>query len=213
MSENMPDLTAGSILELESTADDVLENLHAKIIGCSRDSGIILNHPDRDGIQIQIHCGDRFFASTRRGNADITFETEVVAVLSNPSPQLQITYPEDIRSGPLRKSNRISPAPANLRLAGSNRNSEETISLLNISCSGACLIGHKLLGGINDLFQIEIQTEEEQSFIPVDCMVRHVREVSEKDHQAFHHGVVFIGMDAETQLFLWKFVQKSTAIQ
>ncbi len=212
MSENMPDLTAGSILELESTADDALENLHAEIIGCSRDNGITLTHPASNGIPIQIHCGDRFFASTRQGNTDITFETEVVAVLSNPSPQLQTTYPEDIRSGSLRKSNRISPAPANLRLAGSNINSEETISLLNISCSGACLIGHKQLGGVNNLFQIEIQTGGEQSYIPIDCMVRHVREISEKNQKMFHHGVIFIGMDAETQLFLWKFVQRSTAI-
>jgi len=41
-------------------------------------------------------------------------------------------------------------------------------------------------------------------------MIRHILDITNKNHPMFHHGVEFIGMDAEVQLSLWRFVQESS---
>ena len=58
-----------------------------------------------------------------------------------------------------------------------------------------------------------IQTDGDESDLTFTCMIRYVHEKYQDKQQLFNHGVVFIGMDAETQLFLWKYFQKSAALQ
>jgi hypothetical protein len=210
MSENRLDLTAGSPLELESTTDDITENLHAKILDFEPDKGILISHPETDGVPVTINSGDRFFACFRQGDADVTFETEVTRVLTAPYQQLLVGYPEHIRPGPLRQNSRVAPAPASLRLIG---NGSDGVSLRDISCSGASLVADRQLGAINEIFQMEIKAEGEQTYTPLDCMVIHVKYGIREGRQVLYHGVVFAGMDAETQLFIWKFVQRSKGMQ
>jgi Flagellar protein YcgR/PilZ domain len=206
-------LAVGSQLELEFLSDDNLKNLHSELIGYAQDQSIILTHPKKDNIPVQVNLGDRFIVSLKQGDANATFETEVVAVLNSPYPHVHATYPENIRSGSLRKSNRIPAHPANVRLSMENNNEVTPISIFDISCAGACLVADRRLGMMDDQFQIEIQAGTGQAHTSVGCMIRYIREVIEDSHSRFHHGVVFIGMDAEAQLFLWKFVQESVSMQ
>lgn len=213
MSDITLDLAVGSTLELEFTSSNNLKNLHSELIGYAQNQSIILTHPKKDNIPVQVNPGDRFIVSLKQGDADVTFETEVVAVLNSPYPHIHATYPEKIRSGTLRKSNRIPAAPTNVRLLMENDSCVTPISIVDISCAGACLVADKRLGVMDDQFQIEIQDMVGQDWTNVGCMIRYIREVIENGNSTFHHGVVFIGMDAEVQLFLWKFVQESVSMQ
>jgi len=213
MTDTILNLTVGSTLELESKTDDILKNLHSELIGHAQNQSIILTHPKKDNIPVQVDVGDRFFVSLKQGDAYVTFETEVVAVLNSPYPHLHATYPEDIRTGSLRKNNRVPAAPANMHLVMDEDEPNPPISIQNISCSGACLASEKRLGEVNNQFQIDLQAGVGHSPVRVGCMIRYVRKVTGKDQPMFHHGVEFIGMDAEVQLFLWKFVQESISIQ
>ncbi len=206
-------LAVGSTLELEFASNSDLRNLHSELIGYAQNQSIILTHPQKDSIPVQVNPGDIFIVSLKQGDADVTFETEVVAVLNSPYPHIHTTYPDNIRSGSLRKSNRIPAAPAKVRLSMESDKEITAISIYDVSCAGACLVADKRLGVMDDQFQIEIQTGAGQGYTSVDCMIRYIREVREDGKSKFHHGVIFIGMDAEAQLFLWKFVQESVALQ
>ncbi len=206
-------LAVGSPLELEFTSNGDLKNLYSELIGFAQNQSIIMTHPKKDNIPVQVNPGDSFIISLKQGDADVTFETQVVAVLNSPYPHIHTTYPENIRSGSLRKSNRIPAAPAKIRLPMESENDGTTILIYDVSCSGACLVADKRLGVMDDQFQIEIQAGAEPGYTSIGCMIRYIREVQENGNSKFHHGVVFIGMDAEAQLFLWKFVQESVSMQ
>ena len=206
-------LAVGSTLELESMSDDVLKNLYSELIGYAQNQGIILAHPRKDNIPVQVDVGDKFIVCLKQDDADVSFETEVVAVLNSPYPHIHTTHPGNIRTGSFRKSNRVPAAPANIRLVTEDGSSNVSVSIFDISCAGACLVADKRLGVVDDQFQIEIQAGAGQDRASISCMVRYVREIKEDNHSGFNHGVVFIGMDAETQLFLWKFVQESVSMQ
>ena len=213
MTDTILNLAVGSTLELESVTNNILKNLHSELIGHAQNQSIILSHPKKDNIPVQVDVGDRFFVSLKQGDADLTFETEVVAVLNSPYPHIHATYPEEIRTGSHRKNNRISAAPANMHMVMDEDEPNPSISILDISCSGACLVSEKRLGVVDNQFQIDLQAGVGHSPVRVGCMIRYVRKATENNHPIFHHGVEFIGMDAEVQLVLWKFVQKSTAMQ
>ena len=206
-------LAVGSPLELEFTSNSDLNNLYSELIGYAQNQSIIMTHPKKDNIPVQVNIGDSFIVSLKQGDANVTFETEVVAVQNSPYPHIHTTYPDNVRSGSLRKNNRIPAAPAKVRLPMESENDRTAISIYDVSCSGACLVATKRLGAMDDQFQIEIQSETAQEYTSVGCMIRYIREVPDETNCRYHHGVVFIGMDAEVQLFLWKFVQESVSMQ
>ncbi len=206
-------LTVGSTLELESTTNEILNGLHSELIGYTGNQNLILSYPQKDDAPVQIDTGDQFFASVGQGDDQVSFEIKVVAVSNTPQPHLQTTYPEQIRQGALRKSNRVVPAPVTIHLLSGDEVADTAISIMNISVSGACLKSEQQLGGVDTILEIGVQTGAEQSPVNVSCMIRHVHETVEDNMPIIHHGVEFIGMDAEVQLFLWKFVQESIALR
>ncbi len=213
MTNNLLDLTIGAILELESTNDDFLGELQSEIIDYTPDQSLTMTHPNKDSVLAQVDTGDSFFVCLKHGDTNVSFETEVVAVITTPHPQILTTYPKEVRTGSLRKSNRVPAAPVNVHLITDNEEPDIPISIVNISVSGACLVSEKQLGVVNNYVQIDILTDTGQPTVKVSCMIRHVRDMSSDNHPTFHHGVEFIGMDAEVQLFLWKFVQESSLPQ
>jgi len=212
MTDNPLNLTVGSELELDSLTDDVLNNLFSELIGYTQGQSLIISHPKKDDIPVQINSGDKFIVSMKQGDTDICFETEVVAVLNTPYLHLHTTSPANIRTGTPRKSNRVTAAPANIQLVMDGDIDNSPISILNVSCSGACLLADRRLGKVDDQFQIEFQARVGQSNVNFTCMIRYVHETHKDNHPVFNHGVVFIGMDAEEQLFLWKYFQESVPI-
>jgi len=213
MTDIILNLAVGSTLELESSTHEILTGLQSDLIAYTRNHNLILSHPLKDDTPVQVDTGDRFFASMEQDDDQVSFEIEVVSVSTTPQPHLRTTYPEQVRKGTLRKSNRVAPSPVNVHLVQGDGVPDTPVSIMNISVSGACLTSEQQLGVVDTIFQIEVQTGTEQSPVLVSCMIRHVHEAVEDNVPTFHHGVEFIGMDAEVQLFLWKFVQESIALQ
>jgi hypothetical protein len=87
------------------------------------------------------------------------------------------------------------------------------ISFLNVSTSGACLVAERKMGEVDDMFEIDFLDDDANSNSSFTCMIRYVHKAHKENRPVFNHGVVFIGMDAEAQLFLWKYFQESAAIQ
>ncbi len=213
MNENLLNLVVGAELELDSSSNVVLNNLQSELIGYTHGHGLIISHPTKNEIPVQVNSGERFIVSIKQGDEDVCFETEVIAALSEPYPHLHTTYPDNIRSGSLRKSSRVPAAPSNIHLVVDGDIDSTPISFLNVSTAGACLVSDRRLGAVDDLFQINFETEDSESDYTFTCMIRYVHEVHQDEELTFHHGVVFIGMDAEAQLFLWKYFQTSVAMQ
>jgi len=97
MKDTLLNLTIGAILELERITDGVPVDLQSELIGYTKNQSIILTHPIKDNTPVQIDIGDGFFISLKQSDSDITFKTEVVAVLNSPYPHLHTTYPKEIR--------------------------------------------------------------------------------------------------------------------
>lgn len=214
MTENLVNLTIGSELKLDSISDVALTNLHSELIGYTHGKSLIISHPQKDNIPIQVNPGEQFMVGVQQGGDDISFETKVTAVLSEPYPHLHTTYPVNIRSGSIRQSSRVTAAPVDISLIQENGTIDPTpISFLNVSTSGACLVAENKLGEVNDIFEICFQQNNEEPSSTFTCMIRYVHKSHKDNHPAFNHGVVFIGMEAETQLFLWKYFQESAALQ
>jgi hypothetical protein len=186
--------------------------MHAELVGYTHGQGLIISHPQKDGIPVQVNPGERFIICMQQGVDDICFETDVLSILDTPYPHIHTTYPANIRSGSIRKSSRVPAAPANLQLIIDGNIDNTNISILDVSCSGACLIAERQLGSVNDMFQINLQTEDGGPGVDLTCMIRHVHETTHENQSRFSHGVLFIGMDAEAQLSLWKYFQKSSAL-
>ncbi len=214
MNESLLDLVIGAELELDSSSNLVLNNLHSELIGYSHGQDLIIAHPKKDDIPVQINPGERFIVNIKQDEEDVCFETEVLAILNEPYPHLHISYPENIRSGSLRKSSRVPAAQANIHLVVDGDIDSTPISIMNVSTAGACLVANRRLGTIDDMFQINFETEDGEPGFTYTCMIRYVHAAHKtEDHPPmFDHGVVFIGMDAEAQLFLWKYFQKSAAM-
>ncbi len=213
MTNNLLKLVIGAKLELDSLSDVVLNNLYSELIDYTQGQGLVIAHPKKNEVPVQINPGEKFIVSITQDGSDVCFETEVVEVLADPYPQLHTTYPINIRAGAIRKSSRVPAAPANIQLIVDEEVDETQISFLNISCSGACLVADRKLGAVNDMFQINFRTGDSESDFSYTCMIRYVHEKYKDKQQMFNHGVVFVGMDAEEQLFLWKYFQESSAMQ
>jgi hypothetical protein len=214
MTENLLNLNIGSELKLDSISDVALNNLHSELIGYTHGESLIISHPQKDSLPIQINPGEKFMIGAQQGGDDISFETKVTAVLSEPYPHLHTTYPVNIRSGSIRQSSRVDAAPAQIRLVNEDGTVDSTqLSFLNVSTSGACLVADKKLGEVNDIFEIDFHQGDDESNPTFTCMIRYVHKTHKNDHAVFNHGVVFIGMDAETQLLLWRYFQESAALQ
>lgn len=212
MTENLLKLVIGAELELDSLADVVLNNLHSELLGYNHNQNLLISHPKKDGIPVQIDPGEKFIVSIKQDGEDVCFETEVVALMMEPYPHLHTTYPVSIRSGSIRKSNRVPAAPARIRLISDEADDETILSIMNVSCAGACLLADRRLGAVDDMFQIDLQKEDGKSEAALTCMIRYVHETHKDQQPMFSHGVVFIGMDAEEQLFIWKYFQESAAL-
>ena len=213
MNESLLNLVVGADLELDSSSNVVLNNLKSELIGYTNGHSLIISHPDKDGIPVQVNPGERFIANIKQGDEDICFEIEVTTVLTEPYPHLHTSYPENVRSGSLRKSSRVPAAPADVHLVIDGDIDNTSISIINVSTAGACLIADSKLGLVDDMFQINFQTSDSAPGFTFTCMIRHVHETHVDQQPMFSHGVLFIGMDAEAQLFLWKYFQKSALTQ
>jgi len=212
MTNTTLNFTVGSNLDLESISDKFLNNLCSELMGYTESQDMILSHPKKDDIPVQVDPGDRYFVSLQQGNAKVSFETRVIEVLTSPYPHLHTTYPDVIRTGSFRKDNRVPAPQTEMHLVLDSGETYLPISICNISVSGARLVSERLLGTINSQFQIDIQAGVGQPPVRVGCMIRHIQETTEHGLPSFHHGVEFIGMDAEVQLFLWKFFQASLSM-
>ena len=214
MTDNLLNLAIGCELKLDSISDVALNNLHSELIGYTQGESLIISHPKKDNLPIQIHPGEKFMVGVQQGSDDISFETEVKAVVSEPYPHLHTTYPVNVRSGSVRKSTRVDAAPTQIRLINEDGSiNPAPISFLNVSTSGACLVADKKLGEVDDIFEIEFLDRDGNPDFNFTCMIRYAHKSHKENHPVYSHGVVFIGMDAETQLFLWKYFQESAAIQ
>ncbi len=213
MAENLLNLVVGAELELDSSSNVVLNNLQSELIGYTQGHSLIIAHPTKNEIPVQINCGERFIVNLKQGDEDVCFETEVVTILNEPYPHLHTTYPDNIRSGSLRKSSRVPAAPSNIHLVVDGNVDSTPISFMNVSTAGACLVADRRLGTVDDMFQINFEIDDKESDYTYTCMIRYVHEAHQGEQPVFNHGVVFIGMDAEAQLFLWKYFQKSAAMQ
>ncbi len=213
MTDNQLKLTIGASLELDSLSDVALNDLQAELIGYTHGQGLIISRPQKDGIPVLVNSGERFIVGIKQDGDDVCFETDVVAILNDPYPHLHITYPANVRTGSIRKSSRVPAAPANIQLVTDGAIDDTPISIMNVSCSGACLVSDRRLGTVDDMFQINFHMEGDEPDVAFTCMIRHVHEIDENNQTRFSHGVFFIGMDAEEQLFLWKYFQRSSAMQ
>lgn len=214
MTNNLLNLTIGTELKLDSISDVSLNNLRSELIGFTHGESLIISHPKKDNLPIQINPGEKFMVAIKQGSDDVCFETKIVAVQHEPYPHLHTTYPVDIRSGSVRQSSRVDAAPAQIRLINEDGTIDTTpLSFLNVSTSGACLVSDKKLGEVNDIFEFEFQDRDGNSDSSFTCMIRYAHKSHKDGRTVYNHGVVFIGMDAETQLFLWKYFQESAAIQ
>ncbi len=213
MNESKLNLVVGADLELDSSSNLVLNNLQSELIGYSHGHGLIISHPTKDEIPVQVNSGERFIVSIKQDDEDVCFEIEVVTVLTEPYPHLHTSFPENIRSGSLRKSSRVPAAPADVHLVVDGDIDDTTVSIVNVSTAGACLVADRELGSVDDMFQINFQTDDNAEGYTLTCMIRHVHNTHGEQQPMFSHGVVFIGMDAEAQLFLWKYFQESASMQ
>jgi len=213
MNESLLKLRVGADLELDSLSDVVLNNLQSELIDFNHGERLTIAHPSKDGIPVQIDAGESLIVNIKQDDEDVCFEIEVIAVLTEPYPHLQTSYPNNIRSGSLRKSSRVPAAPADIHLVVDGDIDETYISIANVSTAGASLVADRKLGLVDDMFQINFQTNDSEDGFTFTCMIRHVHETHVNGQPMFSHGVVFIGMDAESQLFLWKYFQQSAGMQ
>lgn len=209
---NTPSFSVGSTIYLKSADREDEGFFEARVIGYVEDRSLIISQPQQGDIPIQVSCGDRIIIRCLAEENVYAFESTVQQVCEQPFAYLLLDYPTGIQGLMLRRGHRVDLSRADrpqLRLAMTDGDEHISVSMADISLSGARLTSDQRLGNINDKFSIDMQVLGVGDPITLPCIIRYVRSepVGDGEFVVHHHGVEFKEMDQDAQLFISRFIR------
>lgn len=147
------------------------------------------------------------------GNVVYNYNTSISFVCHDPITYLHLSLPNANQRLSERKSPRISTKKRALKLSISNGKALMNASMADISLEGAKLISRQRLAKVDEIFYIDLQTEQDAPTITLPCKVRYVRtdiQTEGQDSIVFHHGVEFSELSVFAEQFIASFVHTTS---
>lgn len=200
-------LLVGATLHMDLMSGETRRTYPVTLIGYFPGNSILVTMPQQGIHDLSVGVGDKFVVRFAEGDTTIAFQTSVINICSSPYPYLHLGYPEGVQGVMLRSATRYSTNKPIMLLAMLDGDSKEPISVTmsDVSITGACLLAEKDLGETGDTFDIDMEIKG-QGAIVLSCVIRYV---NEGESGGSRHGVEFTHLDHKALLFLGKFIQDS----
>jgi len=127
---------------------------------------------------------------------------------------IYLRFPKGMQGVILRRAQRIQINASQLALNMQDGSERQSVTMLDISRLGACLVSEQPLGKIGDFFCIDMQHESTADAMTVPCTIRHINKASVGETEpAYYHGVEFSKLDVKVLDFITHFIQENVAKQ
>ena len=215
MAANELELSFGDVLQLQFLPDESNTRYYVKVIGYLPNQSLIVTTPHVHGKVMLVREGQRVAVRTMAGGNIIAFAGSVLRSCARPYPYLHLSYPKDLQTQALRRTQRVNfNLTAEVRdcTPGNKEASQSQTYVAKIedmSTNGALLSVPQHIGQIKNMLSVRMNlvvAGKEERFATV-AVIRNVRERKTPDEQIeFLYGVEFQIADRRDAILLHAFV-------
>ena len=179
-----------------------------EFLGNFRNQALLVSCPERLCGDEMIRVGQCFHLRINQDNITYSWRTRVVRLCSEPYLCLQLVQPQnkEMVAGERETRVRVGRKEMCISLLGENGNT--SVSVADISLSGARLMSHARLGDIGDVLTINLSVSHGENSIRLPCKICYVRSDLASplpaNDKMYHHGVEFMDLSMANESFLMR---------
>ena len=203
----------GETLQLQFSPGN--DRYYVKLIGYVENKCIIVTTPFDQEQPIRIPDNQVFVVRLVSGTSVSAFTAHALHITTYPFPHLHLSFPNNIESINVRKSERIKCniiVTAQNEESGKNFDNKKSALIPNISKAGAQLLSAEELGNVGDkiLLSSKISVAElEEQYMNISAIIRRADEINDKTSK-YDYGLQFTfdgkGSNDKDKLLLYNFI-------
>ena len=211
------ELDFGDVLQMQFLPDESQLRHYVRVIGYLPNQSILVTTPHVNGKIMLVRESQRVAVRTMAKGNIIAFTGSVLRSCARPYPYLHISYPTDLQTLALRKSQRINfTGIAEVREnspPSDSQGSPQTyqVYIQDMSTTGALLISEQRFGQIKSLLSMRMNLHVaggDERFATI-AIVRNIRErTNEQSHLEYLYGVEFKTVDRRDVILLHAFINE-----
>lgn len=211
------ELDFGDVLQMQFLPDESQLRHYVRVIGYLPNQSILVTTPHVNGKIMLVRESQRVAVRTMTKGNIIAFTGSVLRSCARPYPYLHISYPTDLQTLALRKSQRINfTGIAEVREnspPSDSQGSPQTyqVYIQDMSTTGALLISEQRFGQIKSLLSMRMNLHVaggDERFATI-AIVRNIRErTNEQSHLEYLYGVEFKTVDRRDVILLHAFINE-----
>ncbi|MGD8911210.1 MAG: flagellar brake protein [Candidatus Thiodiazotropha sp.] len=211
-------LQIGDVLQLQWAPPSVnTERYSATLVGFLPGQSLVITTPRKQGKPIIVRDGQSFTVRMLQGSNIFGFVSQVLNASSKPYPHIHLSYPSDVESAVVRNAPRV-PTEIDAEViwpqATSGAEEKRTVTISDISSTGARIIDGKILGKVGDVIQVtyKLSVCGGEDILKLMSIIRNIRQVADRDgRNTYVHGLEFRGLNRFQHLVLCSYVLGSIA--
>ncbi len=207
-------LSVGTLIHLQPISQSSEGGFDVQLIGYMPGESLLASQPINNTTAVKLVAGMVYQARIVSGDSTYAFETEIMRVCEQPYQYMHLRFPAGIQGVTLRRAQRTQLTGSQLVLNMQDGSSMLSVTMLDISPLGACLVAEQPLGTVGDFFCIDVRHKSTADTLTFPCTIRHINKASVKETEpVYYHGVEFSKLDASALNFITHFIRDSVAQQ
>jgi len=208
-------LSVGTLIHLQPVSKSAEGSFDVQLIGYMPGESLLVSQPINNTAAVKLVAGMAYQARIVSGDSTYAFETEVVRVCDQPYQYMHLRFPSGIQGVSLRRAQRTQVSESQLVLNMQDGSTTLSVTMLDVSPLGACLIAEQPLGKVGDFFCIDVQHQSTAESLTFPCTIRHINKtaVREAAGPAYYHGVEFSKLDTNALNFITHFIRDNVTKQ
>ncbi len=204
----------GTLLNLQPVLQSSGSGFDVQLIGYMPGESLLVSQPLNNMTAVKLVAGMAYQARIASGDSTYAFETEIVRVCDQPYQYMHLRFPKGIQGVILRRAQRTQIRGSQLVLNMRDGADILSVTMLDISPLGACLVSEQPLGKTGDFFYIDVQHKSTSDSLTFPCTIRHINKAAVREGgPAYYHGVEFSKLDANALNFITHFIRDSVSKQ
>ncbi|HFE39531.1 MAG TPA: PilZ domain-containing protein [Gammaproteobacteria bacterium] len=180
-----------------------------EFIGRFKNNMLLVSLPLEENIRFKMKVGQCFLFRYQQGNVIYNYHTRIVRLCNAPYLCMQLVSAGSRADEMLVREPRLGLDKKSLKIALRDGNRQLSVSVVDISINGARLVSPVRLGQVNDVFHIDLSTQDGSTSICLPCKICYVRSEiasgSSAENGCYHHGIAFIHVSPRVENFLLRF--------
>ncbi len=208
-------LSIGTLLHLQPVTLSPDSGFDVQLIGYMPGKSLLVSQPMNNAAAVKLVAGMAYQARIISGDSTYAFETEIVRVCEQPYQYMHLRFPKGVQGITLRRVQRTQIKESQLILNMQDGSTTLSVTMLDISPLGACLISTQPLGKMGDFFYIDVKHKSTADSLTFPCTIRHINKASVGDTKepTYYHGVEFSRLDTKALNFITHFIRDNVTKQ